>query len=387
MIDPQLSATLDQLLQHTTAAAHTDVDPEAAQPIEAAPGAHALIAHQGRVVAQARAGSALLFSATGAVLPVAKRTGLPADPLFDVASLTKVMVAATALTQARAGHLALPDPVSRYLPAFASGPEKKEVTLAHLLTHTSGLPPVWKPWAVAGDRRERADQLMNVALEQEPGVKHTYSCVGYQVLGLALEQVSGSALPDLIANAVTGPLQMSQTSYAPSEVGRVLPTEYQEVPEPGLVHARVHDEAARSLGGAGNAGLFSTAGDLLTFGEAVRTGAAPLDDQIRRLLHTDTLTGAQRDQAGYGQAIGFRVDQDGFMGSGPSGRIGHTGYTGTSLVIDPARELTIVLLTNRVHPYRTVFEVTGLRRRMVDTAAQWVDSTTANGLVTPPAPG
>src|SRR5690625_2561684 len=116
MIDPQLSATLDQLLQHTTAAAHTDVDPQAAEPIEAAAGAHALIAHQGRVVAEARAGSALLFSATGALLPAAERTDLPADPLFDVASLTKVLVAATALTQARAGRLALPDPVHRYVP-------------------------------------------------------------------------------------------------------------------------------------------------------------------------------------------------------------------------------------------------------------------------------
>src|SRR5690625_516331 len=338
MIDPQLSATLDQLLQHTTAAAHTDVDPQAAEPIEAAAGAHALIAHQGRVVAEARAGSALLFSATGALLPAAERTDLPADPLFDVASLTKVLVAATALTQARAGRLALPDPVHRYVPAFASGPGKSKVTLAHLLTHTSGLPAVWKAWAVDGDRQERVAKLMDVALEQEPGARHTYSCVGYQVLGLVLEQVSGLALPDLVAAAVTDPLQMSQTSYTPGEVGRVLPTEYQEVPEPGLVHARVHDEAARSLGGAGNAGLFSTAGDLLTFGETVRTGAAPLDDQIRRLLHTDTLTGAQQDQAGYGQAIGFRVDQDGFMGSDPNGRIGHTGFTGTSLVIDPARE-------------------------------------------------
>lgn len=368
-----LTDTIADLLTSATRAAVRDVAPDAADTIEAAAGAHAVIAHRGQVVAEHRCGYALLHDVDGVLLPSGDREALTTGPVFDIASLTKPLVAATALTEVRTGRIALSDRVAQYLPGFSSG-RSADVTIAHLLTHTSGLPAVSSLWRVPGTRADRVQALLRTPLQAAPGTEHTYSCVGYQVLGVLLEQVTGHYLPALIDARVTGPLSMSDTGYAPTAAGSVAATEYQQQPERGLVRGQVHDEAAWSLGGAGNAGVFGTAGDMLRFGEAVRTAADPLDEQIRTLMYTDSLTAVQREQVGYGQAVGFRVAQQGFMGSMPHGLVGHTGFTGTSLVIDPARELTMVLFTNRVHPYRSVFEVTALRRGLVDAAQRWVDS-------------
>ncbi|MGC0142730.1 serine hydrolase domain-containing protein [Pseudactinotalea sp. Z1732] len=371
-----LEATLQRALDSATLAARVPVTPPGrhgepgAEPRRGTPAAHAVIAHRGHVVATAHAGAAELFTPDGGLLADPRPLG-PGD-VFDLASLTKVLVAATALTQVRSGVIGLEDPVVRHLPAF-TGDGREDVLVRHLLLHTSGLPAMFEHWDTPAHRGERVAVVLSQRLRHRAGRVHTYSCVGYQVLGLLLEQATGRPLPELLAREVTGPLGMADTGYHPAEPDRVVPTEYQHDPARGLVRGQVHDEAAWVLGGAGNAGVFATAADVLTFAEAIRTATGPIDDAVRNLLSTDLLDARGRVAAGFGQAVGLRVGDASFMGVDADGLLGHTGFTGTSLVIDPARELSVVLLTNRVHPYRSAFTVMGLRRAVVELAQAWVD--------------
>lgn len=368
--------TLRRALETATLAARAPITPPGqdgeppAEPRNGTPAAHAVIAHRGHVVAAAHAGAAELFTPAGGLL--AHPRGLGPGEVFDLASLTKVLVAVTALTQVRSGVIGLDDPVARHLPAF-TGDGRGDVLVRHLLIHTSGLPAMFEQWDIPADRDERVAIVLAQRLQNPAGRVHTYSCVGYQVLGLLLEQATGQPLPELLAREVTGPLGMVDTGYHPAEPDRAVPTEYQYDPARGLVRGQVHDEAAWVLGGAGNAGVFATAADVLTFAEAIRTATGPIDEAIRDLLSTDLLDARQRSAAGFGQAVGLRVGDASFMGADADGLLGHTGFTGTSLVIDPARELSVVLLTNRVHPYRSVFTVMGLRRAVMELAQSWVD--------------
>jgi len=333
-----------------------------------------VIAHGGRVVAGAHSGYAESHHADGS--PQFSPTSLRGDEIYDIASLTKIFVAAAALTQVRAGLIGLDDAVAAHLPAFTSAdaePARARVRIRDLLTHTSGLPAVFTGVGQPRDRSERIAAVLGEALHGPPGRRHVYSCVGYQVLGLLLEQRTGTTLPHLLATEVIDPLGLVDTGYRPQDEHRVVPTEYQQDPPRGLVRAQVHDEAAWVLGGAGNAGLFSTAADVLAFAEAIRTLTGPIDLPMQQALYTDQLSTDQRLATGYGQAVGFRVGDASFMGADATGLVGHTGFTGTSMVIDPVRELSVVLLTNRVHPVRSAFTVQGLRRMVVQMAQQWAD--------------
>ncbi|MFD1718820.1 serine hydrolase domain-containing protein [Georgenia deserti] len=346
----------------------------AAGPQVAAPGAAALIAHRGEVLAHTHAGMAALYDHDGGLLPEADREPVTRETVWDIASLTKIVVALAALVQVDRGILDLDAPVLTWLPEFGHGPEgvasrgaRARVTARRLLTHTAGLPAVARPWTVRGGRAERAAYLASQPLEFEPGTAHQYSCVGYQTLGLALERLTGRPLPELVEQSVAGPLGMTWTRYRPAAGSAVAATEYQ--PERGLVRGEVHDETAWALGGAGNAGLFSTAEDLLRLAEEVRTGRCGLvSETSRALLTTGTLPPAEIERIGYDQALGFRLGQADVMATDDRAVFGHTGFTGTSLVIDPDRELTVILLTNRVHPRRELFDVDPVRRELARLA-------------------
>jgi CubicO group peptidase (beta-lactamase class C family) len=203
--------------------------------------------------------------------------------------------------------------------------------------------------------------ILAVEPSRPPGEDFEYSCLSY-IAGMAVaEQATGSTWDALVAENVLGPLEILDTTFTP-ERGRTAPTERQ--PELGrpLVHGVVHDETAYALGGiSGNAGLFATVLDLVRFGQALLAGLPRLlspemsarlwRDQLPEVLGAGKAEQVRRRE-GFGHSLGLRIGQAGFMGDGAAEVRGHTGFTGTSLVVDRARDTVVVLLTNRVHPYR-----------------------------------
>jgi len=267
---------------------------------------------------------------------------------FDIASLTKLLTASVVLETLAAHGVGLDEQVTRHLPAFTHA----GVTIRHLLTHTSGLPAVWGGWRERPAPDAALASVLREPLEAPPGTRHLYSCLGYIAAGALVERVAGAPLDELLATLVTTPLGMTRTGYRPASPADTVATELQELPTRGVVRGRVHDETAAVLGGvAGNAGVFSTADDLALFGEELRTGSAGvLGARTRELMTTpQTPDGVPTPS---GQAVGPRLGDPAFMGELAPGGIGHTGFTGTMLLVHPERRLTLALLTNRVHPSR-----------------------------------
>jgi CubicO group peptidase (beta-lactamase class C family) len=287
--------------------------------------------------------------------------GFPAparpDTLYDLASLTKVVAAtAVAMTLVRDGLLDLERPAQDYVPAFR-GDGREAVTLLHLLTHSAGL-PAWLPLFEAHRSRDVLLAAVCAApLEAPPGSLAVYSDLGIMLLGECLARAGGKPLAALAWERVFGPLGMHDTLYCPpvSERGRIAPTERDESCRRRMLHGEVHDENAWALGGvSAHAGLFSSAEDLARFGREVLRGLAgesrvfprPILERFTRCAgvvagSTRALGWDTRSESG--SSAGHRFSKDSF---------GHTGFTGTSLWIDPARRVFAVLLSNRVHPTR-----------------------------------
>lgn len=338
------------------------------------PGAVVLVARDGRIVHLGAYGEAVRY-ADASGTPISRPVPMTVDTIFDLASITKLFTATVVLRAVEVGELALDRPVSAYIPHFHPG-----VTVRHLLIHTSGLPAVRELWTVPGGRAERADAVLASRTEAPPGQRHVYSCVGYLVAGLLLERVLGAPLPDLVARYVTGPLDMASTGFGldGAALDRAAATEYSAHVGRGMVHGEVHDEASWSLGGGGgNAGLFGSASDLLRFAEMLRcagtdplTGSRVLSAESVGAMTTDQLPPALRAEVGYGQGAGPRIADGTFMGARLSERtFGHSGFTGTSLVVDPESGLVVIVLANAVHPVRGRTMMGGLRNAIADTAA------------------
>jgi len=288
-----------------------------------------------------------------------RRQGSPVttDTLFDLASITKAFVTATALAEC-AGHGLLDTgldglrvPVSEWLPEFRLLPG---VTLLGLLSHRSGLPAEWADNGPGPDAWER---FRTVVPTSPAGQAHSYSCVGFIWLGLCLEAMSGRSLDRLMAARVLEPLGLRRTGYRPEDpLTGIAATEIQ--PGRGLVHGEVHDETAWALGGvSGNAGLFSTAGDLLTFAEMLRNGGVHRGVQVLPQAGVRLMTTAVPGPApgNYEQAVGLRVGEPWLRALVPDGgrtAVGHGGYTGTAFGFVPGGRRAAVLLSNRVHPHR-----------------------------------
>ena len=292
--------------------------------------------------------------------------------VYDLASMTKVIGLTTMVMLAvDEGRLEVNAPVARYLPAFASDssqPERGSVTLRHLLTHSSGL-PAWRPLYQETVTRTEALALADTTrLVATPGEKYTYSDLGAIILTQVVERAFGHRVDTLLAERVFGPLGMGDTRYLPPDGWRprIAPTEND--PWRGRVlRGEVHDEnAARLDGVSGHAGLFSSARDLLRFADVLLTWWADKAENCRQLPALPALpalsalsalkefTHRQDLPPGSSRALGWDTSTPG--GSGGSrlspASFGHTGFTGTSIWIDPERCLAIVLLSNRVHPTR-----------------------------------
>ena len=278
------------------------------------------------------------------------------DTIFDLASVTKTFTTIAVMQQVEAGRVDLDEPVATYLPDFAQN-GKDDVTIRHLLTHTGGL-PAWLPlYSDYETVEERLAAVLAVEPDAEPGAAYVYSDLSLITLGLVVEEVTGRPLDRVIAHGITRPLGMTDTMFNPPArlVDRIAATEAQPWAERPMIRGEVHDENAWSLGGvAGHAGLFSTAHDLAVLARTLLNGGRYGHE---RILETDTvramLVNENAEFPGDSHGLGFELDQRWYMDAlSTPVTFGHTGYTGTSVVIDPMSDSFVILLTNRVHPSR-----------------------------------
>ena len=276
----------------------------------------------------------------------------PTETLYDLASLSKVVGTTTAIMVLfDEGKIGLDEPVRTYLPEFSGG-AKDLVTIRQLLTHRSGLPAGRDIWRIARTPEEARAAVIATPLDNYPGRVFEYSDIGADILGFVAERAAGMPLDQLLQARVFGPLGMTSTTYRPAASLRdsIAPTEL--APPRGYpLRGEVHDENAYALGGvAGHAGLFSTAADLSIFAQMMINGGEYNGTRIVADSTVRLFTQRAQGSRGLGWAIA-----EGQWGSGRylgEESYGHVGYTGTSLWIDPEREMFVILLTNRVHAAR-----------------------------------
>lgn len=331
------------------------------------PGAVLIVGHDGRVIYRKAYGSRALEP---------RHEPMTLDTIFDVASLTKVIVTTTAVMQLiEEGKVRLNDPVSKYLPDFAQN-GKDDVTVRQLLTHFSGFAPdldLKTPW----EGKETAYHMAFAETPQDaPGSKFTYSDVNFIVLGALVEKVSGEPLEQYAERHIFAPLKMTHTRYLPPAAWRskIAPTQYDE--NEHMLRGVVHDPSARRMGGvAGHAGLFSTADDLSKFAQALLNGG---DGILSRLSVEKMTSPEQPPSAPVQRGFGWDIDSPYSTNRGdllPVGSFGHTGFTGTSLWIDPTTQTYIILLTNAVHP-RGQGSAVALRTKVATVVAAALHLTT-----------
>jgi CubicO group peptidase (beta-lactamase class C family) len=313
-------------------------------------------------LAVVRPGGVVLEAFGGQACVVGETVATTAGTRYDLASLTKVVCTTTLTMLARQrGALSLQDPVVRWLPGF---PEPR-TTVWHLLTHTSGLVDHIPFYLNATGRRPIEAALFAEATGSRPGGSVCYSDLNFMLLGWALEACLGRPLDEAFADEVAAPLGLDHTKFLPPVVDRrrTAATELDGDQRlgPGLVWGEVHDGNAYALGGvAGHAGLFAPLAGLSRFVQAL------LAPEPGRLLSAESTALLGTRQAATGtdvRGIAWRLEPEDW-GAWPPGTIWHTGFTGTSLLVSPALETGIVLLTNSVHPHRRLEDQAAVRARV-----------------------
>ncbi len=315
-----------------------------------------LAARNGVIAVHDAAGKAVRYADVKTELPAGEQVPARNDTIYDLASVTKTFTTIAVMQQVERGHIDLDEPVATYLPDFAEN-GKDDITIRHLLTHTGGL-PAWIPLYSSYDTiEERLAAVLAIAPTFAPGERYVYSDLGMITLGLVVEQVTGKSLDTVIANGITTPLDMRDTMFNPpaSLRDRIAATEVQPWADRPMIRGEVHDENAWSLGGvAGHAGLFSSAHDLAVLLQTLLNGGSYGG---QRILDADTvramITNENTEFPANSHGLGFELDQRFYMDALSSPvTFGHTGFTGTSIVVDPISDAFVILLTNRVHPSR-----------------------------------
>ncbi|MFF9662958.1 serine hydrolase [Streptomyces althioticus] len=326
-----------------------------------------LLAGRGRTVALHRPiGMAVRYQAydeetdTGVEFPPDQQIPMAEDTVFDLASVSKLFTSILAVQQIERGRIELEAPVASYLPDFGRA-GKQDVTIRQLLTHTSGF-RAWIPLYEAPTYEEKVRRVYDEELASPPGTAYLYSDLNLISLQLVLEHVTGRRLDVLLREEITEPLGMRRTRYNPpaSWKPKIAATEDARKPwsglDRGLVWGEVHDENAYSLGGvAGHAGVFSDTWDLAVLARTLLDGGVCGRRRILRpesveLMFTDFNTAFPGDEHG----LGFELYQHWYMGAMATPRTaGHTGFTGTALVLDPTTDSFLVVLGNSVHPVRS----------------------------------
>jgi uncharacterized protein YbbC (DUF1343 family)/CubicO group peptidase (beta-lactamase class C family) len=359
------------------------------------PGAVVLVARRGGVVWRRAYGSRALVPA---------REAMTADTVFDVASLTKVVATTTsAMILIERGKLRLADPVSRYIPEL-KGEGRERITIEHLLTHRSGYAPDFDLSDRWRGHEEMLKRLYTEPLRAAPGARFVYSDIGMIVLGEIIGRVAGEPLDTFAAKNIFRPLGMNDTGFRrigrepagsdSAPVARIAPTETvramnsylggtAEADGAGevMLRGQVHDPTANRMGGvAGHAGLFSTADDLAVFCQMIMNGGEYDGARILSPLGVAELTRPRQvTDDGGARGLGWDVNTTFSTNRGdlfPAGSFGHTGFTGTSVWIDPASETFVVFLSNRVHPDGRG-DVGPLRARVANVVAGAITDTAA----------
>ncbi|PYU50499.1 MAG: beta-N-acetylglucosaminidase, partial [Acidobacteria bacterium] len=286
----------------------------------------------------------------------AKAAATAPTTMYDIASLTKVVATTTLVAKLAEGDFAVPldldAKIERYLPEWASGPNaewRHRVTVRHLLTHTSGLPPFKEYWRTSKNKQDTLTKIFAEPLDYEPGTKEVYSDLGIILMAEITERLTGRKLDDLARNYIFSPLGMQNTMYRPPKKlwPQIAPTEIDNNLRHRLVQGEVHDENAFAIGGV---------------------------YAHQRILRRATIAQFTTPQqlSGGTRTLGWAVPTEG----GSSGHyfsahsFGHTGFTGTSIWIDPDRQLFVVLLTNRVHPTRENTKIQKARPALHDAVIQ-----------------
>jgi uncharacterized protein YbbC (DUF1343 family)/CubicO group peptidase (beta-lactamase class C family) len=303
----------------------------------------------GAVVIIGRRDGVLLRRAYGFRQVQPDRVPMTLDTLFDLASLTKPIATATSImVLAERGSIGLDDPLAKYVPECGQG-GKAAITLRHLLLHVSGMPADTPTDDFAHGRDEAIRRICKEPLRAPPTVKSIYSDVGFILLEEVVRRVTSQELPDFASHTIFAPLGMTETRFVPSEEGR-RKAAWTQLVDGAWRAGVVHDPRAFQLGGvAGHAGLFATADDLAVYARAI-LGGGQVDG--KRMLSTRSVAAmiAPYDVPGGIRTLGWAVDST-WKGTGLSPRaVGHFGFTGTAMWIDPDKDFFTVVLTNRVHP-------------------------------------
>ncbi len=325
------------------------------------PGAYVAVGNASGVLAEYGAGR----------LDSSDLTRPDATTIWDLASLTKVIGTTSAMLQlVGSGRVVLDSPVVRYLPEWKAG-GAASITVRHLMTHSAGL-PAWRPfYKEAGSAEEVVQQLFATGPDTVPGTRFLYSDLGFMLLGKLVERVSGQPLAQYDVDHVFAPLGMADTRYLPPAEWqpRIAPTE-QDPWRQRKLRGEVHDENAAKIGGvSGHAGLFSSGRDLARFARMYLSNGAL--DGVRVL---DAATMAQftrvQDTTVSRRALGWETPTGGNSAGHrfSAAAFGHTGFTGTSLWMDPKQDVFVLLLTNRVNPTRTNLKISRVRVAMADAA-------------------
>jgi len=311
------------------------------------PGAVVRVGNQGRVVYRRAFGDRAL---------VPEKLPMNPDTIFDVASLTKVVATTTALMQlVERGRLRIEDPATAYWPEF-KGNGKERITVRHLLTHYSGLRDVNN-----SQKRSAYDATLKMIASGKPiaapGTRFQYSDVNFIVLGEIIQRVSGRSLDAYCEEFIFKPLGMKDTGFKPSPslLDRIAPTQYQQGNSGKILWGEVHDSLSYAMGGVtGHAGLFSTADDLSIFCQMILDGGISKGVRVLSPLTVEKMTTPQNPaNKTVLRGLGWDINSPLSSCRGdlfPVGSFGHTGFTGTSIWIDPVSKTYVVLLTNRVHP-------------------------------------
>ena len=335
------------------------------------PGATLAVGYRGKISVRA----------FGKLSYAAKAAATNPNTMYDIASLTKVVATTTLVAKLAEGDFAVPldldAKIERYLPEWANGPNaewRHRVTVRHLLTHTSGLPAFKEYWRTSKGKPDTLAKIFAEPLEYEPGTKEIYSDLGIILMAEIVERLTGRTLDDLAKSTIFSPLGMKDTMYRPPKKlwPQIAPTEIDNNLRHRLVQGEVHDENAFAIGGvSGHAGLFSTAPDLAGFCQMLLNGGVYAHQRILRRATIAQFTMPQQLSGGT-RTLGWAVPTEG----GSSGHFfsahsfGHTGFTGTSIWIDPDRQLFVVLLTNRVHPTRENTKIQQVRPALHDAVMQ-----------------
>lgn len=337
------------------------------------PGAALAVTHRGALVASYAFGRFTYEEAAPQVIP---------DTVFDLASLTKVMATTmAAMILLERGRLKLDSCIAESLPEFVSlSPHQKArreaVTVRMLLAHCSGLPAYEKLYEFAENRNELVRAAITTRLTADPGTRAEYSDIGFILLGELIERITSESLDDFAQREIFGPLELRRTWFVPPLDLRPLipPTEDDRIFRKRVIRGEVHDENAWVMGGvSGHAGMFASAGDVARFARCMLQGGAPLVKPETVALFTRR----QKEPRGTSRALGWDTpSQPSSSGTrfSPSS-FGHLGFTGTSLWIDPQRQLSVALLTNRTWPDRSTQKIREVRPLLHDAIVEAVEGT------------